>query len=75
MVVARMTSKGQLTVPKDVRQRLGLRTGDEVEFVEDIQGFRLQKRLEGSPFEKYRGFLKHLEGRTPDDLVEEMRGP
>lgn len=31
---ARITSKGQLTLPKQVRDRHGLKPGDEVEFVE-----------------------------------------
>ena len=31
-VAARMTSKGQVTVPKPVREALGLREGDEVVF-------------------------------------------
>ncbi|HIJ97602.1 TPA: AbrB/MazE/SpoVT family DNA-binding domain-containing protein [archaeon] len=30
---ARITSKGQITLPKDVRQALGVGTGDEVEFI------------------------------------------
>jgi AbrB family looped-hinge helix DNA binding protein len=34
-VVARMTSKGQLTVPKTVRRTLGLGRGDGVEFTVD----------------------------------------
>ena len=33
MVTATMTSKGQLTVPKEVRDRLGLKPGDKVELV------------------------------------------
>lgn len=70
----KITSKGQVTVPKDVRERLGLRPGDEIEFVEDRGGFRVQKRVPTSPFEKYRGYLKHLAGRDPDELVEQMRG-
>ncbi len=37
MTTATITSKGQITIPKDVRTRLGVGTGDRVEFVE-IQG-------------------------------------
>lgn len=73
-VKSKVTSKGQVTIPKDVRERLGLRPGDEIEFVEDNVGFRMQKRLLASPFKKYRGYLKGLAGRNPDDLVERMRG-
>jgi antitoxin PrlF len=33
MATATMTSKGQLTVPKEIRDRLGLKPGDRVDFV------------------------------------------
>ena len=74
MPKTKITTKGQVTIPKDVRQRLGLRPGDEIEFVEDRSGFRVQKRLPASPFKKYRGYLKGLAGRDPDELVDQMRG-
>ena len=35
---ATMTSKGQLTVPKAVREQLGLHAGDRVEFVRGKDG-------------------------------------
>lgn len=38
MPTAMLTSKGQITLPKEVRERLGLRTGDRVAFVADEQG-------------------------------------
>lgn len=57
-----------------MRERLGLRPGDEIEVVEDNAGFRVQKRVGTSPFTKYRGYLRELAGHDPDDLVEEMRG-
>jgi antitoxin PrlF len=70
----KLSSKGQVTIPKDVRDALGLRPGDEIEFVKDTMGFRLQKRLDESPFARWEAYLKHLEGQDPDRLVEEMRG-
>ena len=75
MATARITSKGQVTIPKSVRERLGLRPGEEIDFVEQEGGFRIEKRVITSPFEKYRGYLKDLEGIDPDELVQEMRGP
>ena len=38
MSTATMTSKGQITIPKDLREKLGLDTGDRVEFVETATG-------------------------------------
>jgi len=34
MATATMTSKGQITIPQDVRKRLNLEPGDRVDFVE-----------------------------------------
>lgn len=34
MATATMTSKGQVTIPAEVRQRMGLASGDRIEFVE-----------------------------------------
>lgn len=38
MVRARLSSKGQLTIPVEIRRRYGLDTGDEVEFVAEDKG-------------------------------------
>ena len=73
-MATKLTSKGQVTIPKAVREHLGLRPGDEIEFVEQDGSFRVEKRVPVSPFDKYRGYLKHLTGRDPDELVEQMRG-
>lgn len=74
MSKTKVTSKAQVTNPQDVRDRLGLRPGDEIDFVEDRSGIRGEKCLDESLFAKYRGYLRDLEGREPDELVEEMRG-
>jgi antitoxin PrlF len=41
MPTSRVTSKGQITLPRDVRQALGLGAGDKVDFVEVEGGFKL----------------------------------
>jgi AbrB family looped-hinge helix DNA binding protein len=38
MATATLTSKGQITLPKVVRERLGVEAGDKVEFVETEPG-------------------------------------
>ena len=40
MARARVTSKGQITVPKEIREKLGVEPGDMVEFIEN--GRRLE---------------------------------
>jgi len=38
MATATITSKGQITLPKEVREALGVGTGDRVEFVAEPDG-------------------------------------
>lgn len=52
---ARITSKGQVTVPHAVRRALGVRTGDKLLFEQDGAEFRIKPVRSESPFEKYRG--------------------
>ena len=52
---ARITSKGQITVPIEVRRVLGLRTGDRLVFESDKQGVRVRPVRTKSAFSKYRG--------------------
>jgi AbrB family looped-hinge helix DNA binding protein len=35
MEVAKITSRGQITIPIDVRKKLGVKEGDKVVFIED----------------------------------------
>jgi len=47
MATAVMTSKGQVTIPVDVRRRMGLDSGDRVEFVElETGGFAIRPAVD-----------------------------
>ncbi len=71
---SRLTAKGQVTIPKGVREGLGLRPGDEVEFVAEGGEYHLRKVVRANPFTRYRGALRAQAGRDPDGLLRDMRG-
>jgi len=56
--IATVTSKGQITIPREVRRRLGLKPGDRVDFVTE-EGRTIMGRAQGArnPFESYVGAL------------------
>ena len=55
----RVTSKGQVTIPLEVRQRLGIEPGSEVEFELDNQGARLVRSRTG----RGRAITRRMRGR------------
>jgi AbrB family looped-hinge helix DNA binding protein len=74
MITAKVTSKGQVTIPKKIRAKLGVHPGEEVGFEERDNLLVISKVVTKSPFDKWVGKLKHLEGQRSDDLVREDRG-
>lgn len=80
----RVTSKGQVTIPKGIRDRLGIMPGSEVDFVSTVDGVRLVA-IDGniSAEEKLRRFRDALArtcgtldlgGMTSDQYFEWVRG-
>ena len=74
MITARVTSKGQITFPKIVREKLGVHPGEDVGFEEKDNLLVISKVATKSPFDKWVGKLKHLRGKRSDDLMREARG-
>lgn len=71
----RVTQKGQVTIPRQIRLMLGIKTGDEVIFERDRDNVVLKKKKSADRnFEKYVGFLSHLKGKKPEDIIEQLRG-
>ena len=67
----RLTKKGQVTIPKEIREALGLRRGDEVEFVLEGGVYILRKAKRG--LDSCVGYLRSR-GRTTDELMRKLRG-
>lgn len=82
----RVTTKGQVTIPKEIRDALGIEPGDELAFEETDSGYTIRKEepttAEGDdPFEKYRGSaesdetmperMRRLRGEYPRDVDDE----
>ena len=74
MITAKVTSKGQVTIPKEIREKLGVHPGEDVGFEEKDNLLVISKVVTKSPFDKWVGRLKHLRGKRSDDLVKEARG-
>lgn len=74
MITAKVTSKGQVTIPKKMREKLGVHPGEDVGFEEKDGLIYIQKTVTKSPFDKWVGRLRQFEGKQSDDLVKELRG-
>ncbi len=57
MATAVVTSKGQITIPAEVRKKLGLKPGDRVRFIEGENGEYILRPKTGSIMD-LKGFLK-----------------
>jgi antitoxin PrlF len=69
-----ISSKGQVTVPIEVRERLGLSPGTPVEFELREEGVLIRKGIASDhPVDKVWATL-HLD-RPVDEILDEMRGP
>lgn len=68
----RVGERGQVTIPKPLRERLGIRPGQVLEFTEERGRLVARKALPTDPVEEVYGVLD-LVGGT-DRLVERLRG-
>ncbi|MFY9748038.1 MAG: AbrB/MazE/SpoVT family DNA-binding domain-containing protein [Acidobacteriaceae bacterium] len=75
MAGSRLSSKGQVTIPQEVRVRLGLRTGDRVEFVEEGGKTILQPERAGAhSFSEFIGIAPYFKSiEEINAWVREMR--
>ncbi|MBQ4649185.1 MAG: AbrB/MazE/SpoVT family DNA-binding domain-containing protein [Firmicutes bacterium] len=79
MELAKVTSKGQITIPVEIRRKLGVKTGDKILFVEDGDKVVIINATIAALKEAQRQFAGEAERagiKNEDDvmeLIKEMR--
>ncbi|MFN7101314.1 MAG: AbrB/MazE/SpoVT family DNA-binding domain-containing protein [Pseudorhizobium sp.] len=79
----RVTEKGQVTIPKEIRERLNIGPGSNVDFVADDKGARLVVVSGRTPpsQDDFASWIKSVSdtfdtgGLTADEYMEWLRGP
>lgn len=73
--MSRMTKKGQVTIPKRVRDHLGLKPGSEVEFTVTNDGQIALRTKEKRPKSRFDEFVGTIDlGMTTDEFMRIIRG-
>ncbi|MDE2981331.1 MAG: AbrB/MazE/SpoVT family DNA-binding domain-containing protein [Gemmatimonadota bacterium] len=73
----RVSERGQITIPKRLRDRFGMRHNVEVEIVPADGGLLIRKRSVDHPVDRVYGVLERDAGELPastDDYLEQIRG-
>jgi len=76
MVLAKVTSKGQITIPRDIRVKMNLKTGDKILFFEENEKYFLQNSnsVVLSNFQNaMKGSAREAGFNDPDDVVEYIK--
>ena len=81
-ITVKVSADGRITIPKEMLDALDLKPGDEVALTDLGGGWNVRKvtppltREEfRAALDKWSGYLKNPDGKTSDEIVEEMRGP
>ena len=76
MELAKLTSKGQITIPRDIRKKMNLKTGDKILFFQENERFFLQNTNSVilSDFQReMAGAAKKAGFNDPDDVMKYIK--
>ncbi|MBM4381875.1 MAG: AbrB/MazE/SpoVT family DNA-binding domain-containing protein [Deltaproteobacteria bacterium] len=76
----RVTAKGQVTIPVEIREKLGLLPNCEVEFELSGNAVRIRRARRAKKSSRGRSLVERLRGRggvrlTTDEILALTRGP
>ncbi|MCY4107439.1 MAG: AbrB/MazE/SpoVT family DNA-binding domain-containing protein [Chloroflexi bacterium] len=69
----RISERGQITIPKHLRDRFGMNHNVEVEITPTEKGLLIQKRATEHPVDRIAGILDDADFDV-DEYIEEIRG-
>jgi AbrB family looped-hinge helix DNA binding protein len=72
-ISAKITSKGQITIPAAIRKSLGVKPGDHLRFEPQKNGFRVVRHNKESVFEQFRGIGNPGIGSGREAVMAYMR--
>lgn len=72
MATSTLTTKGQVTIPKEIRDRMSVHPGDVLDFRFDETGKVVMEPVAEEPLGRLSGLLSHLAPEKPVS-VEAMR--
>ena len=67
-----VTIRGQVTIPKRIREAMGIEPGMTINFELENGKCVFKKQVEKDPFGKWAGFL--AVDKSTDEIIEELRG-
>ena len=70
-----LTSKGQLTIPKSIRDRMGLKAGDALEFDEQVTYIKAQRVFDEKRMRSVAGRGRNDNALSSQEHLDDMRGP
>jgi AbrB family looped-hinge helix DNA binding protein len=70
----RITSKGQITIPQDIRNKFGFLPGMEVDIIAEGNKALIVKSRRENRFIKWLGCGKRRSKMEADQMIDEIRG-
>lgn len=70
---AKLTSKGQVTIPQEIRKALKLKAGDSITFTVEGNQATMRPNLPEDPFGAWAGAWREGEGKPLEAILEEER--